>query len=403
MPAPRTHRLTLLPLTATLTALLLTAGAAAADTTSRPSPAPAPAPQHGVRLRYLGEQELPNAMPYDGTTVGGLSAISYDARTGQYYVISDDRSQRNPARFYTAEIGVSPTGLDSVRITGTHPFLQPDGSTYPPTVTTPGQPQTVAPDPEGIAVDPATGRLLWSSEGERIVSTTAAPVLEDPWVHAATTTGTYLGQYALPPQEHMNAQAVGPRQNQTLEGLSFTPDGTQLYASMEDPLLQDGADPTPAAGALTRVTRYDPHSGLPTAQYGYPLSPFFTRLPAGDTTDTNGVSDLLALGDGRFLVVERASVYAQENWKIRIYLASDAGATDVLARDALTEGAVRPMTKQLLADLSDVPGLPRVDNVEGITLGPRLADGRRTLVLVSDDNFSTLQVTQFIAFAVSGL
>jgi len=397
----RTHRLTLLPLTATLTALVLTAGAASADTASRPSPTSTS--QHGVRLQYLGEQELPNAMPYDGTTVGGLSAISYDAKTHQYYVISDDRSQRNPARFYTAEIGLSPTGLDSVRLTGTHPFLQPDGSTYPPTVTTPGQPQTVAPDPEGIAVDPATGKLLWSSEGERIVSTTAAPVLEDPWVRTATSTGTYLGQYALPPQEHMNAQAVGPRQNQTLEGLSFTPDGKHLYASMEDPLPQDGADPTPAAGALTRVTRYDPRSGLPTAQYAYPLSPFFTQLPAGDTTDTNGVSDLLALRDGKFLVVERASVYAQEDWKIRIYLASDAGATDVLARDALTEGAVRPMTKRLLVDLSDVPGLPRVDNVEGITLGPRLADGRRTLILVSDDNFSTLQVTQFLAFAVSGL
>jgi len=396
---PARPRLALLPLTATLTCLAVTAGSAAAETAAHPSAAP----QRGIRLQYLGERELPNAMPYDGTTVGGLSAISYDARTGQYYVISDDRSQRNPARFYTASIGVSATGLDSVQLTGTHPFLAPDGSAYPPTVTTPGQPQTVAPDPEGIAVDPATGGLLWSSEGERIVSATAAPVLEDPWVQGAATSGAYTGRYALPPQEHMNAQAVGPRQNQTLEGLSLTPDGRELYTAMEDPLFQDGADPTPAAGALTRVTRYDPRTGLPAAQYAYPLSPFFTELPAGDTTDTNGVSDLLALGDGRFLVLERASVYARQDWKARIYLASDAGATDVLSRDSLTEGAVRPMSKQLLIDLSDVPGLPRVDNVEGLTLGPRLPDGRRTLILVSDDNFSALQVTQFIAFAVSGL
>jgi len=61
------------------------------------------------------------------------------------------------------------------------------------------------------------------------------------------------------------------------------------------------------------------------------------------------------------------------------------------------------MTKRLLLDLSDVSALPRIDNVEGITLGPRLPDGRRTLVLVSDNNFNNLEITQFIAFAVAGL
>ena len=38
-----------------------------------------------------------------------------------------------------------------------------------------------------------------------------------------------------------------------------------------------------------------------------------------------------------------------------------------------------------------------IDNVEGITLGPRLPDGRRAVVLVSDDNFNPAQTTQFIA------
>ncbi|MDX2939877.1 esterase-like activity of phytase family protein [Streptomyces ipomoeae] len=45
----------------------------------------------------------------------------------------------------------------------------------------------------------------------------------------------------------------------------------------------------------------------------------------------------------------------------------------------------------------------RVDNVEGITLGPRLPDGRRTVLLVSDDNFSAVQTTQFLAFAATGI
>jgi 3-phytase len=43
-----------------------------------------------------------------------------------------------------------------------------------------------------------------------------------------------------------------------------------------------------------------------------------------------------------------------------------------------------------------------LDNVEGMTFGPELPDGRRTLVLVSDDNFSETHATQFLAFAVDG-
>jgi hypothetical protein len=42
----------------------------------------------------------------------------------------------------------------------------------------------------------------------------------------------------------------------------------------------------------------------------------------------------------------------------------------------------------------------RVDNLEGKAWGPRPPDGRRTLVLVSDNNFSAAPVTQLLAFAV---
>jgi hypothetical protein len=41
-----------------------------------------------------------------------------------------------------------------------------------------------------------------------------------------------------------------------------------------------------------------------------------------------------------------------------------------------------------------------LDNIEGITFGPRLRTGERTLILVSDNNFSAIQFTQFLAFAI---
>jgi 3-phytase len=52
----------------------------------------------------------------------------------------------------------------------------------------------------------------------------------------------------------------------------------------------------------------------------------------------------------------------------------------------------------LLFDL-DTLGIP-LDNVEGLTFGPRLRDGRRSLVLVSDNNFAGSQFTQFLLFAL---
>jgi 3-phytase len=44
-------------------------------------------------------------------------------------------------------------------------------------------------------------------------------------------------------------------------------------------------------------------------------------------------------------------------------------------------------------------GVP-IDNIEGMTFGPPLADGRQALVIVSDNNFLPSQFTQFIVLAL---
>ncbi len=69
-----------------------------------------------------------------------------------------------------------------------------------------------------------------------------------------------------------------------------------------------------------------------------------------------------------------------------------------------------PVAKTLLVDLARCPSggarhpaaqpHPLLDNVEGLALGPALPDGRRLLLLQSDDNFSADQVTRLIALAI---
>ncbi|OBJ51647.1 esterase-like activity of phytase family protein [Mycobacterium sp. 1423905.2] len=343
-------------------------------------------------LSYLGQFQVPFGATFEGTVIGGLSGISYDAADQLYYVISDDRSKTGPARFYTVRLSLSDKGINDVTFTGTHPLLDVSGQPFGP-LQQDVAPPVVPPDPEGIAFDAARQRLYWSSEGERL--TDSQPVLADPWVRIANLDGSYLGQFTLPSNLAMSAQRSGPRRNRALEGLTLTPDGRSVFAAMEGPGYNDGPSNDDDHQVLTRITKFDVAAGAPTAQYAYPME------PADWPADRNGVSDLVALTDSTFLVLERSSAAPPV---VRIYRAEIGSATDVSALPSVHGATLTPMTKSLAFDLSATPGMspPQnpVDNIEGITLGPKLPDGRQSVVLVSDNNFSAAQVTQFLLFAM---
>ncbi len=59
------------------------------------------------QLRLLHKQIVPYNTPFNGTTIGGLSGIDYDSTRNVYYLISDDRSEHQAARFYTARVPVN--------------------------------------------------------------------------------------------------------------------------------------------------------------------------------------------------------------------------------------------------------------------------------------------------------
>jgi len=119
-----------------------------------------------------------------------------------------------------------------------------------------------------------------------------------------------------------------------------------------------------------------------------------------------GISDILSVDTHRFLTMERAlSVTgAGLQFQIEIYEADLAPASDVSAIEALPVSLpekLKPLGKKLLFSLDSLKkSLGGIENFEGMTWGPRLSDGRRTLILVSDDNFMRNLRTQFLLFAV---
>jgi hypothetical protein len=340
-------------------------------------------------LEYLGGATLarePQGAPHG---FGGISGMDRDAATGEWYLLSDDRSERAPARFYTAAIDIDAGGIRGIRITGVVPLRQADGSVFPG----PRQGGEV-PDPEALRIDPQGGELVWSSEGDRKRGL-------NPFVRRAARDGRFIAELPLPQNLRVHLEAeLGARDNLAIEGLAFTPDAASLWVAMEAPLYEDGPVPTLAQGGFARFTLLD-RRGRTLAQYAYPLDPIPLAPTGGRRRADNGASEILVTEAGTLLVVERSGREVEEGvfqFAIRLYEASAADATDVSRIASLRGADFKPMRKRLVLDLAKA-GIDG-DNVEAAAWGPRLPDGRATLLLASDDNFHPRQANRFLAFQV---
>jgi len=380
--------------------LVLGAGAAAVlglAGCAAPLPMAAPAQPPRARLRLIGESRFAHRLQFQGSTVGGLSGMDYDPAADLYYLVSDDGagSSSSPARFYSARIALGADSLGEPELLGVSTLRQADGSPYPSALQ--GGP---VPDPEAIRWRAANNTLLWTSEGH-------APSGTAPWLREARADGSFVRELTLPAMFSFQPGA-GPRGNLTLEGLALAPDGQSAWIAMENALLQDGPMPTvEAPGGPCRFTQIDLNSGKALRQIAY-VPDAIPRAPVPPTGFAdNGVSEILMLDAERMLVLERAYMAGwgtEAGNSLRLYLADTGQASDTLALPVLRPGAYRPAGKTLLADFSAFTGagtgprLKRLDNTEGMSWGPVLPNGRRSLMFISDDNFSARQISQWLAF-----
>jgi hypothetical protein len=346
------------------------------------------------QLKFIGEYDIPHNQIFQNTTIGGLSGIDYDAENNIYYLISDDRSTINPARFYIANIFLDEKGIDNVRFISVKSLLQPSGTIYPNSKQDPFR----APDPEAIRLNRKAKQLVWTSEGERIIKGDTI-VLQDPSVNIISTNGNYIDSFALPPNMHMQQVQRGPRQNGIFEGMSFIKNYEKLLVSVEEPLFEDG----PRAGlndssAWIRIIKFDVKSRKPEAQYAYKIDEVaFPENPPG-SFKLNGVADILALNDHQLIVLERSFSTGRKPCTIKIYLADLNNPVDVSNVPSLGSSPIKFTSKRLLLNMDDL-GI-YTDNIEGVTLGPKLSNGHQSIIFVADNNFSKDEITQFLFFEI---
>ncbi len=313
-----------------------------------------------------------------GDEIGGLSGVWFDEALGHALMVTDDAMR---PRIVPMEVRLLPQV--EVIVLMPRPLMP----------AAPGRSfdlEALAPSPEG--------HLFVTSEGETI-----DPEDQLPGIFEFARDGRLLRQLPLP------AAYAGLDQDRGLEGVSLSPDKRYLFAATENGLRQDGPGPDLSRGALSRILVVDLH-GHPTREYAYSLDPIPPLPGVSNATGTNGVSEVLSLGSGRLLVLERAFTEEESGPRsansIRIYQITLEPDAEITGRWSLRdEPPTAPLRKTLVFDLGTVAAhlparLRTLENFEAMTWGPTLPDGRRSLLLVSDDNFSESQVTALVALAV---
>ncbi len=344
----------------------------------------------------------------DGTPnnrLGGHgSAIAYTGR-GADYILASDRGPKDggtdfACRVHRMTITVTPGTAPAVslKLTATTMLTNDAGRAFVGTA--------AAIDP-----DPAKSRRL-DPEGVRVGRDGHVFISDEygPFVYEFDAKGRRVKELPVPAK--FRPLAVGPKPedelppkntagrlpNRGMEGLAITPDGAKLVGLMQSPLIQDGALGADAArvGLNCRLLEIDRATGK-TREFVYPLD------DAG-----NGASEILAVNDHEFLVIERDSKAGKEAAAKKIFLIDLAWATDVSAVERLPAAGlpkgVKPAAKKLFFDLLDsrfgIAGPDCLEKFEGLAFGPDLPDGRRLLLVTADNDFVADRPFRVYAFAV---
>ena len=203
----------------------------------------------------------------------------------------------------------------------------------------------------------------------------------------------------LPP---MLSEAI---KNKSVESLGLSPDGRYLFTTSEAALPRDGAAASTAGGTRVRLVRIDRETGL-TEEHAYTTDAI--SYVGGDY----GVADVCAIDGENLLVLERGWA-RQVGSTVRIYRVNLGDSKSVCQLTPTLDDLTPMLEKTLFCDFARLPVPANVpaakqphktallDNFEGMCLGPRLPDGRRSIVVCADDNGRSDQNPRILVLAVS--
>ncbi len=330
-----------------------------------------------IQLNFLDEFVYPPNQKLKNTEIGGLSGIDYT--NGKYTLICDNPS--NP-RYYEANINIKNNKITNVvfdKVVLLKDYKNDFFKTHL--------------DLESIVC--FDDETLFSSEGS--ISRNVNPSIFGININGKMSKVTLKKRFLIEGEQR-------PRNNGVFEGVSRAFDNNGFWVATELPLILDG---TPSKYAKTkspvRFTYYDKNKNA-VKEFVYELSAL-SREPKG-LLNINGLTAILEYKKNHFLVLERCYQrdYVGDENVVKIYKATiDENTTDVFNQEKLT--SYTPMKKELVLDLHSIKSKLTsniIDNLEGITFGQKLANGKQSVILISDDNFRKYgdQINQFLLFEI---
>lgn len=325
----------------------------------------------------------------NGSLLGGLSGLTYDSQTNSLLTISDDPGLRDSSRFFKFH-------LDTKEFYDVKKVATKVGTIFKTTHNI---------DAEGITLLP-NGLLVISSETllpgsnaflriyDRNGSQKKEILLSDKFLskEGKTTKDADVGIFGP------ESQLSGVTRNRAFEALTSVPGKMILLTANEAPLVQDEI----LGKKIVRIIKVAANSKdqfSPKAEFAYPL----------ENVEDNGLVEMAALDENRILTLERSFDAITKKNTVRIYEVNLAQAKDYKSvfslRDEEKINSIETLNKKLIIDLDEVAALlPKsitIDNFEGMVLGPVLPNGKRSLILTTDNNFSARQFTQLLFLELS--
>lgn len=343
-----------------------------------------------IKIQLIGEKIIPNNFQFKETLFGGISGI--DMGEGEnLYMISDDISERNPARVYKTKLSYDDKKIDTLIIEEVLFLKNIEGNNFKNLQNSQENNEKYVSDGEAIRYDRTTKTLIFSSEG----SLGDTHVFQ-PFVWQIDTTCKYIKSIVLPSNISYNINRnKGLRNNLAVEGLTLSPDNKSLWISTESALIEDGLPANAYITSPVRFSKIDLLSGKLERQVAYlpdktPLKP----QSEGDISE-NGISEILMLTDEKLLVLERSFTKGIGN-SVRLYEADLSVADNIFPFES-TSSNIQFVKKKLIIDFSTL-GIKKIDNIEAMAWGKRLENGSRSIIFVSDNNFRENQITQILLF-----
>jgi len=333
-----------------------------------------------LRLELFAQSSLAQKLKFDGENVGGLSGLFWDG--SKLLAVSDDRGKGGKPRFYEMDLKITAGKVD-FNVTKVIHFS--------------GIPKEWVLDLEGIVLLP-NGELVTSTEGDNNKKPRAMPRLI-----VTNTAGVFKTEIPFPDKflpETTGLQKKGIENNRGFEGLTMNPNGQNLYAMNEYPIIADQADDDKSYWLRLVEFKKDKDHFKAGAEYPY----LYSRQPNTSSGPEvfRGVSEILFVSDNKFIVLERGVRLTKSGMSYTggLYLADSTGIKDVSSVKQLADGKSTAMKKEKLVDFEEVLKNQKPENFEALTWGPALPDGRKSLLVLSDNNFSAKEKTTLLVFAV---